>query len=88
MSEWFFRYRADGVEKVMRFATSNATIDAACRHIERGGVVHAIGATDLPMALADSSEIARIYEIWKRVRYPFGYQAISASDSSIPTTPR
>jgi hypothetical protein len=67
MSSWFVRHRQDGADSIVRVPTPEEAIETACRLLDDGCEVYAIGTS----ALTDSigkDQIARIDEMWARVR--------------------
>lgn len=68
---WHVQYRFDGLDHIDRHPSPEAAIESACRLIDAGGEVSAIGTGALTDAIG-KVEIARIYEFWSRPRKLFG----------------
>ena len=68
---WHVQYRTDGVDNIVRHPSPEQAIEAACRLIENGNDVYGIGTGPLTDSIK-GDQIARIYALWIRARYPFG----------------
>jgi hypothetical protein len=68
---WHVQYQKEGIEHLARFPTPEESIESACRLIDEGCYVYAIGTGQLCTSIG-RDEIARIYAFWTRERMPFG----------------
>jgi hypothetical protein len=68
---WHVQYRRDAVDYVDVHPTPEAAIEAACVRIDDGWDVYGIGTGPLSDSIGPN-EIARIYALWVRAKYPFG----------------
>jgi hypothetical protein len=68
---WHVQYRQAGTNELLRRLTPEAAIEAACRLIDQGCDVYAIGTESLTDSITHD-EITRIYAILDRERHPFG----------------
>lgn len=69
---WHVQYRQGTIEShTVTHPSPEQAIEAACRLIDDGCDVYAIG-TGQPGDSIGTSEIARIYALWLRARSPFG----------------
>ena len=68
---WYVQYRRDSTEHMDRYRTPEAAIEAACVLIDNNYEVYGIG-TGLLTDSIDAFEIAKIYQLWVRRKYPFG----------------
>jgi hypothetical protein len=69
---WHVQYRKDTVEHIVRHPSTEEAIEAACRLIDDGCDVYGIGTGPLTDSI-EKHEIARIYALWARAKYPFGH---------------
>ena len=67
--EWNVQFTRDAVDHVEMHLTPEAAIEAACRLADAGCDVYGIGTGPLIDSI-DRSQIARIYEFWKRTKPP------------------
>jgi hypothetical protein len=68
--EWFVRYKkVGGPESLVEAPTPEEAISIACRLLDSGLEVLGIGTGSLDDSI-ETSEIARIYDIWKRAKVP------------------
>jgi hypothetical protein len=63
--EWFVQYTSAGTDHLERTETPEEAIARACRLLDSGHDVSAIGMEEPPVSIG-REEIARIYEIWVR----------------------
>ena len=68
---WYVRYRQDTGDHTVWHPSPEAAIEATCRLIDDGPDVYGIGTGSLTDSI-DKNQIARIYAIWARAKYPFG----------------
>jgi hypothetical protein len=69
--EWHVQYSSQGVEHVERYPTPEVAIEAACSLMDHGCNVYGIGTGPLADTIG-RDEIARIFAMWSRTKYPFG----------------
>jgi hypothetical protein len=69
--EWHVQYRAAGIEHIVMHPSPELAIEAACRLMDEGDDVFAIGMGSLDDSI-DRDQIARIYAVWTRGKRPFG----------------
>jgi hypothetical protein len=69
---WHVQHREHSIDHVTRHRSPEAAIEAACRLIDAGCDVFGIGRGPLT-DLIKRDEIARIYALWARAKYPFGW---------------
>ncbi len=67
---WHVQLRDDTRDVVERYATPEAAIEAACRHIDAERDVYGIGTGPLTLSIS-RAEIARIYALWARATRPY-----------------
>ena len=65
--QWFVQYKQDGTDYLVREKTPEAAIETACRLLDDGRDVFAIGMRELGDSIGHD-QIARIYEMWVRAR--------------------
>lgn len=68
---WHVQYRQDAIENIARYPSPERAIEAACRLIDDGHDVYGVG-TGPPTDSIEREQIARIYTMWARAKYPFG----------------
>jgi hypothetical protein len=68
---WHVQYRKDGADQIGRHRTPELAIRAACRLIDHGYDVYGIGTGPLTDSIG-KEQIARIYAMWARAKFPFG----------------
>ena len=68
---WHVQYRKDGASHLARHPSPEEAIEAACRLIDDGCDVYGVGTGPLTDSI-DREQIARIYAMWARVKFPFG----------------
>jgi hypothetical protein len=68
---WHVQYRKDGADQIGRHRTPELAIQAACRLIDDGFDVYGIGTGPLADSI-EREQIARIYAMWARAKFPFG----------------
>ena len=68
---WHVQYRKDAAARIARHPSPEEAIEAACRLIDDGCDVYGIGTGPLTDSI-DREQIARIYAMWARVKFPFG----------------
>jgi|HubBroStandDraft_1064217.scaffolds.fasta_scaffold00015_22 hypothetical protein len=64
---WHVQFRKDAVDHIVRHPNPEAAIEAACRLIDGGHDVYAIGTGPLSDSVG-KTEIAKIYALWERAR--------------------
>jgi hypothetical protein len=69
--DWHVQYRRDGEGRIERQDTPERAIEFACRLIDDGYNVFGIGTGPLTDSIG-KEEIAGIYAIWAKAKYPFG----------------
>jgi hypothetical protein len=67
---WHVQYR-DTEDHIEWHPTPEGAIESACRLMDAGHDVFGIGTGTLADSI-DRKEIARIYAIWDRAKYPLG----------------
>jgi len=67
--DWFVQYHQAGADHLIRVKTPEEAIELACRLLDDGRDVWAIGTGSLTDTIA-KDQIARIYEIWLRAKPP------------------
>jgi hypothetical protein len=68
---WHVQYRKYGTNRIGRHRTPELAIEAACHLIDDGYDVYGIGTGPLTDSVG-KEQIARIYNMWARARYPLG----------------
>jgi hypothetical protein len=68
---WHVQYRQDTEDCIVRYPSPELAIEAACRLIDAGCDVYGIGTGPLTDSI-DRDQIARIYALWARTKYPPG----------------
>jgi hypothetical protein len=68
---WHVQYRRDTVECILRYHSPEDAIESACRLIDDGCDVYALGTGPVTDSI-ERDLIDRIYAMWARARYPFG----------------
>jgi hypothetical protein len=68
---WHVQYRKDATSHVVRHPSPERAIEAACRLIDDGCDVYGVGIGPLTDSI-DREEIARIYAMWARAKFPLG----------------
>jgi hypothetical protein len=68
---WHVQYRKDATSHVVRHPSPERAIEAACRLIDDGRDVYGVGIGPLTDSI-DREEIARIYAMWARAKFPLG----------------
>jgi hypothetical protein len=71
---WHVQYRHGPDDLIERFGSPERAIEAACRLINEGRDVYGIGTGPLTDSIA-RDEIAKIYAMRDRAKYPFGYKS-------------
>jgi hypothetical protein len=68
---WHVQYRKDAADHIERHPSPERAIEAACCLIDVGCDVYGIGTGPLTDSIG-RDEIAGIYALWARVKFPFG----------------
>ena len=68
---WHVRYRKDAADHIERHPSPERAIEAACRLIDDGFDVYGVGTGPLSDSI-EREQIARIYAMWARPKFPFG----------------
>jgi len=68
---WHIQYRRDATERIERHPGPAQAIEAACHLIDEGCDVYGIGTGPLADSI-DKEEIAGIYALWARAKFPLG----------------
>jgi hypothetical protein len=68
---WHVQYRKGATSHVARHPSPEQAIEAACRLVDDGCDVYAVGTGPLTDSI-DREQIARIYAMWARAKNPFG----------------
>ena len=68
---WHVQYSKGPTSHVAWHLSPEQAIEAACRLIDDGCDVFGIGTGPLADSI-DREQIARIYAMWARAKYPFG----------------
>jgi hypothetical protein len=71
---WHVQYRIGTVDHIERHPSPERAIEAACCLIDDGFDVYGIGTGPLTDSIG-KDQIARIYAMWVREKYPFGDQS-------------
>ena len=66
---WFVRYRESAADLIVRMRTPQQAIETACRLLDDGADVYAIGTGPLTNSI-ERAQIDRIYEMWVKTRPP------------------
>jgi hypothetical protein len=69
--EWHVQYRSAGVEHVIMQSSPELAVETACRLLDAGKDVFAIGTGSLEDSI-DRQQIGRIYAMWIRTYRPLG----------------
>ena len=69
--KWHVQYRRGATGHVVRHLTPERAIEAACRLIDDGCDVYAVGTGPLTDSI-EKEQIARIYAMWARAKHPLG----------------
>ncbi len=64
---WHIQYRENGADHILRRPTPEGAIEEACRLMDAGYDVFAIGAESLADSIG-KDEIEKIYIMWERAR--------------------
>jgi hypothetical protein len=67
---WHVQYRKNTTSHVARHPSPEQALEAACRLIDDGRDVYSVGTGALTDSI-DREEIARIYAMWAREKFPF-----------------
>jgi hypothetical protein len=67
---WHVQYRKGAASRVARHPSPERAIEAACRLIDDGCDVYGVGTGPLTDSIG-REEIARIYAMWAREKFPF-----------------
>ena len=67
---WHVQYRTGPEDHIVRHPTPELAIEATCRLIDDGCDVYGIGTGPLANSI-ERNQIARIYALWARARWPF-----------------
>ena len=65
--DWFVQFHQAGADHLIRVKTPEEAIELACRLLDDGRDVWAIGTGSLTDTIA-KDQIARIYQIWLRAK--------------------
>ena len=68
---WHVQYRKDATDHIERHPSPERAIEFACRLIDDGFDVYGIGTGPLRDSV-EREQIAQIYVMWARMKYPFG----------------
>jgi hypothetical protein len=68
---WHVQYRKDATDRIERHPSPERAIEAACRLIDDGYDVYSVGTGPLTDSI-EREQIARIYAMWARPKFPFG----------------
>jgi hypothetical protein len=68
---WHVQYRKDATDRIERHPSPEKAIEAACRLIDDGYDVYSVGTGPLTDSI-EREQIARIYAMWARPKFPFG----------------
>ena len=68
---WHVQYRKDEADHILRRPSPEEAIEAACQLIDDGCDVNGIGTGPLTDSIT-RDEIAKIYDLWVRAKFPFG----------------
>jgi len=69
---WHVQYRKDATDHIERYPSPERAIEAACRLIDDGCDVYGVGNGPLTDSI-EKEQIARIYAMWARAKFPFGH---------------
>jgi hypothetical protein len=69
---WHVQYRKDATDHIERYPSPERAIEAACRLIDDGCDVYGVGTGPLTDSI-EKEQIARIYAMWARAKFPFGH---------------
>ena len=81
--DWHVQYRRGGVDHVALFPSPETAIEEACRLIDDGHDVFGIGTGALANSI-EREQIARIYAMRARAKFPFGEQISTLQSSATP----
>jgi hypothetical protein len=70
---WHVQYRKGAASHVATHPSPEQAIEAACRLIDDGCDVYGVGTGPLTDSI-DREQIARVYAMWARAKFPFGIQ--------------
>jgi hypothetical protein len=68
---WHVQYRKGPASHIARHRSPEQAIEAACRLIDDGCDVYGVGTGRLTDSI-DREQIARIYAMWARAKFPLG----------------
>ena len=68
---WLVQYRDDATDRLVRYPSPEQAIEAACHLLDDGCDVYSMSMGSLDHSIT-KAEIARIYAIWVKERFPFG----------------
>jgi hypothetical protein len=68
---WHVQYRKDAIDHIDRHPSPERAIESACRLIDDGFDVYGVGTGPLSDSI-EREQIARIYVMWARAKFPFG----------------
>jgi hypothetical protein len=69
---WHVQYHKDAMDHIERYPSPERAIEAACRLIDDGCDVYGVGTGPLTDSI-EREQIARIYAMWARAKFPFGH---------------
>jgi hypothetical protein len=69
--KWHVQYRKDATDHIEWHPSPERAIESACRLIDEGYDVYGVGNGLLTDAI-DREQIAVIYAMWKREKFPLG----------------
>ncbi|MGD0184012.1 MAG: hypothetical protein ABSC25_02045 [Roseiarcus sp.] len=72
---WLVQYRDEATDRLVRYPSPEKAIEAACHLLDNGCDVYSIGVGSLDDSIT-KTEIARIYAIWVKAKFPFGKTSI------------
>jgi hypothetical protein len=70
--EWHVQFRNGDSDRIARYATPEAALEAACRLIDGGAEVYGIGTGPLGDSIG-AQEIAKVYAMWAAFRPRAGW---------------
>jgi hypothetical protein len=68
---WHVQYRKDATDHIERHPSPERAIESACRLIDDGFDVYGVGTGPLSDSI-EREQIALIYAMWARAKFPFG----------------
>jgi hypothetical protein len=68
---WHIQYRKEATDRIQRHPSPERAIEAACCLMDEGCDVYGIGTGPLTDSI-DREQIARIYTMWVREKFPLG----------------